>query len=336
MGYWLSTVENMERLRIAIDGSTGFIGANLSEYFLTKGHEIHAITRPRGNNWRIHKIRKEINAHSLDITDRDATFNMIQKIRPDVFIHTAAHGGYHFETDRDEIFKANLFGTTNVLDASIASNVPFLINTGSSSEYGIKNKPMKESDKINPETNYAVSKALATEYCLLRNNTSTKNVTLRLFSAYGYYEESHRLVPYILYSAIKGNKIYLNNPNNVRDYVFIEDVASAYYSAVKMQKNITSGSIFNVGTGKQLSTKDIVKIVEKIMGCELPVKFSNASIREGDKAKKWQAYTRKTARKLKWYPSNDIYSGLLKTKKWMEHNIEMYEDVNNAKLNKHK
>ena len=336
MGYWLSSVEIMERLRIIIDGATGFIGANLSKYFLMKGHDVHTIIRPGSNNWRINKIRKEITAHSLDITERDATFNMIKKILPDVFIHTAAYGGYHFETDRDEIFKANLFGTTNVLDASIASNVPFLINTGSSSEYGIKNKPMKESDNINPETNYALSKALATEYCLFRNNTSTKNVTLRLFSAYGYYEESHRLIPYVLYSAIKRNKIYLNNPNNVRDYVFIEDVVSAYYSAVKMQKNITSGSIFNVGTGKQLSTKDIVKTTEKIIGYELPVSFGNVSERAGDKAKKWQAYTPKIMHKLKWHPSNDIYSGLLKTKKWMEHNIEMYEDVNNVKLNKHK
>ena len=194
---------------------------------------------------------------------------------------------------------------------------------------------MKESDKINPETDYAVSKALATEYCSFRSNAVTKNITLRLFSAYGYYEERHRLIPYILYSAIKGSTINLNNPANVRDYIFIEDVVSAYYSAIKKQANLASGSIFNVGTGKQFTTYDIVEIARKVMNSDLLVKFGNVSGRESDKAKKWQADTRKITSELKWKTSNSIYTGLLKTKKWMEHNIELYEDEKNVKFRKH-
>ena len=332
MGNRLGPVENMERLKIAIDGSSGFVGANISKHFLELGYDVHSIVRNGANNWRLSAISKDITLHKLDITEREKVAKSIDKIKPDVFIHTAAYGGYHFESERERIFKVNLFGTMNVLDASIASKVGLFINTGSSSEYGLKKKPMKESDHINPYTDYAVSKALATGYCGFRNDTTTKNITFRLFSAYGYYEEGHRLIPYALRSAIKGKEMHLNNPNNVRDYIFIEDITSAYSSAVKRQSKIESGSVLNVGTGKQFTTRDVINEIKKITGNKIKAKFGGVSGRAGDSAKRWQADISKTSSKLKWKPINNLHSGLIKTKKWMEHNIELYENDKNGKL----
>ena len=206
----------MERLRIAITGASGFVGANLVRHF-SRNHDVFALTR-NTRGWRLAPFEPM----ALDVKDRAKVRATIGRIRPDVLIHCAVYGGYHFEDDPYRIIETNITGTLNVLDACGDSSL--FINTGSSSEYGVKKKPMKESDVAEPRTNYAMSKALITN---LLPSRKANSITMRLFSVYGYYEEKHRLIPHLLYSAIKGRKAKLSDKNNVRDFVFIEDVARA-------------------------------------------------------------------------------------------------------------
>ena len=148
----------MTNLKIAIDGASGFVGTNLVHHF-EKGHEVFALTRNR-NNWRLEGSSAEL--VTLDITNRNNVFEVIKKIHPDIFIHCAVFGGYHFETDSRKIIETNILGTLNTVDA--CSGVSLFINTGSSSEYGLRNEPMKETDDISPNTSYALTKAIITKF----------------------------------------------------------------------------------------------------------------------------------------------------------------------------
>ena len=305
----------MERLRIAITGASGFIGANLVRYF-SKKHEVFALSRNL-DSWRLNGY----NIIHFDIKNREEVKKQIRKIKPDIIIHCAVYGGYHFETSTKEIIETNIIGTINLIDAC-KQNTAILINTGSSSEYGIKDKPMKESDIIEPNTDYAMSKAIITN---LLKQTEIKSITLRLFSVYGYYEEKHRLIPYVLYSSIKNEIAYLSNKNNVRDFVFIEDINKAYEFAIKKIYKINSGETFNIGTGVQSKVIDVVKLAKA------RVIWSKDIRPEEPENRVWKADITKAKKELGWIPYYDLEKGLEKTKKWMIENINLYEDEKNEK-----
>ncbi|MGC8618734.1 MAG: NAD-dependent epimerase/dehydratase family protein [Thermoplasmata archaeon] len=297
----------MEGLKIAITGASGFVGANLVRYF-NPSNEVYALTRST-NPWR---LNKEFNLIKFDVKERQVVRDVLSTLKPDVLIHCAAYGGYHFETNVREIVETNVIGSINVLDAS--KGVPIVINVGSSSEYGIVDRPMNEEDLAAPVTPYAMSKTLQTELF----HYGAHSITLRLFSVYGYYEEKHRLIPYIIYSTIKGRKPVLSNKNNVRDFVFIEDVADAFSRTIQKFEKIEKGTVFNVGSGVQMSVGDVVKE----MGIDTEW---NSSVKAEEPERVWQADISKIKRELNWYPKHSLSEGLRKTRIWMEKNIELYE-----------
>lgn len=302
-------------MRIVITGASGFVGANLVRHFSRK-HEVFAITRnPR--NWR---LPKNANAVVCDIQNRDNVLQMVKEAKPDVLIHCAAYGGYHFETDVRATINTNIIGSLNLIDAC-RDNILF-INTGSSSEYGIRTEPMKESDPIRPETNYAMTKALITN--LISSKAVARALTLRLFSVYGYYEEKHRLIPTVLYSVAKRQRAKLSNKNNVRDFVFVEDVAAAYELAIKNFDKVENGSVFNVGSGKQSRIIDVVNAVKA------DVEWA-PEVRTKEPERTWQADISSIRKGLGWEPAHSLDEGLGKTLKWMEENISLYDQEKNDK-----
>lgn len=305
----------MESLKIVITGASGFVGSNIARH-LGKDNEVIGLTRSAGG-WRTKGIKVE----HLDICDRIKTIDLLRKLRPDVLIHCAVYGGYHFEKDTEKVIKTNILGTLNLLDAS--ENTSLFINTGSSSEYGIKQKPMKESDTLEPNTDYAMSKALVSNL-LHAGKYANKVTTLRLFSVYGYYEEKHRLIPTLLCSLINRERAKLSNPENVRDFVFVEDVSRAYEKVIKESDKINSGEIFNVGSGVQSKISEVVEM----LGIDA---IWNNEEREPEKKRVWQADITKIKNEIGWMPETTLKEGLEKTKEWMEENMALYEVPENEK-----
>lgn len=325
----------MERLKILITGGTGFIGSNLVHFFGSAGHEIATTMKPQSNTWRISGILDEITTYRLDVTDRESVKNLFTSFRPDIAIHTIAYGGYHFETETDRILDNNFKGTVNVVDAYVKSSAELLINTGSSSEYGSKMHPMSEKDILEPLGTYAVSKAAASLYCTSKSIESNRRIiTFRPFSAFGEFEESHRLIPYIILSALRGEVLNLNNPNNVRDYIYVQDVCNAYEELIMKHNKIEMGQVFNLGSGLESNVISIVNIIEKISGKILNLKWKYTNERLSDQAIHWSADMSKTDSILKWKPKYSLETGLSMVYQWFRENIPMYEVIENSKLGK--
>lgn len=304
----------MERLKIAITGASGFVGANLVRH-LDPMHEVFAITR-NVNAWR---LSTKFNLINLDIRRREPLLDFIRKVKPDVLIHCATYGGYNFEKETREIIETNIIGSLNVLEA--CKQIPIVINVGSSSEYGIKDRPMKEDDTTAPVTSYAMTKALQSELF----SSAGRSVTLRLFSVYGYYEEKHRLIPYIVYSFLKNKKAILSNEKSMRDFVFIEDVMNAFSLVIQKYEDINKGEVFNVGSGMQSSVRDVADEV----GVDIEW---NPLARPKEPEHSWKADITKIRDELNWEPQYSLSEGLRKTKEWMKRNIMLYEDEKNDKF----
>lgn len=304
-----------QRKKILITGATGFIGANLVRYFLKRQASVSILIRKTSDKWRIQDIIKKVSAYSVDLLDSQKLSRAILHIRPEIIFHTAAYGGYIFQQHTKKILETNFIGTVNLVNACRNINFELFINTGSSSEYGIKSKAMAETDLLEPLTDYGLSKAAATLYCqALAKREKRPIVTLRLFSPYGYYEEPSRLILSVIKACLKGESPKLSSPNSVRDFIFIEDVVNAYVKAVE-NKDKAAGEIINIGYGKQVSINETVKSIIRLTGNTVQPEWESISNPRNEPVN-WQADISKAGKKLDWQPKYDLERGLKKTIRW--------------------
>jgi len=185
---------------ILITGGAGFIGANFVYTFLELGYQVHVLEMKNADLWRIKKIKNEITLHNIDLTNYKETQKTIFKIKPDIVLHFATYGAYQrFQQDINLTIDTNIKGTINLINACYKIGVECFINTGTNSEYGIKDKPMKETDLLEPDNLYAITKASATRYCqMMAQKFDFPAVIMRPFAVYGPFEEKERLIPTII------------------------------------------------------------------------------------------------------------------------------------------
>ena len=308
--------------KVLITGSTGFIGANLVRRFLEIGAEVHILTRTTSNKWRIDNALKDVNEYYVDLLNYEKLESIILDIAPEIIFHTAIYGSYPFQKDIKKIIESNFIGTVNLVNACKKVDFELLVNTGSSSEYGIKSGPMTEEDVLEPVNDYGVSKAAATLYCqAVARGEKIPVVTLRLFSPYGYYEEPIRLIPSIIISCLKGRNPEVSSPNSVRDYIFVEDVIDAYMQVIETSD--IGGEIFNIGYGEQHSVGEVVNKIVELTGNNVWPEWGSVPKRANE-PNVWQADVTKAKDILKWKPKYSLERGLAKTVKWFMENMILY------------
>jgi nucleoside-diphosphate-sugar epimerase len=309
-------------MRVLVTGATGFVGACLTRRLLGMGHEIHAFARQTANRWRIVDIVPHIVVHDVDLRNAHAVRQAVAAIRPEKVFHLATYGGFTFQRDIDAIYAANFTGTVNLVHSCEKVGFDCFIHTGSSSEYGIKTVPMKETDLLEPLGDYAVSKAAATQFC--RSEALQKGLpiaTLRVFSPYGPWDDPQRLIPYVLASLLNGTAPALSSPVSVRDYVFINDVVDSYLAV--MDAPIVAGEIYNVGSGVQTGIGVVVdRIVSALDNGILP-RWGTESPRRPEPAV-WVADTAKMKTHFNWEATTCLEDGLQQTIGWMRENLASY------------
>ncbi len=311
--------------KVLITGATGFVGSNAVRGFVKLGADVSVLARGDSPLWRISDIKSSLRLFTADLLDVQGLKKAISRIRPDIIIHTAVYGGHPYQKEHRKIFDVNLVGTVNLLDVCGKFGFDIFINTGSSSEYGIKKISMKESDILEPASVYGVAKSAASLYCSAQaKNEGMPVTTLRLFSPYGYFEDKTRLIPYLIISALSGRRPRLSSPGNVRDFVFIEDVVEAYKKTVENRK-AAIGEIINIGSGNQHTVGDVVKNISRLNSMPLgPMWHSAKNPRREPEV--WRADISKAGRLLGWRPKYGLSEGLRKTFQWFKGNWALYSN----------
>jgi len=312
--------------KVLITGATGFVGANLVRMVLKQGSDVYIITRKKSDKWRIDDVLGEIAEYNtdfnIDLLDCDKLNRIIRRIRPDIIYHTATYGGRPGQKDAIKIVQTNLVGTINLIKACQKFGFDLFVNTGSSSEYGIKERAMQEGDLLEPVNDYGISKSAATQYCrAVARNKGLPIVTLRLFSPYGSYEESTRLIPSVILSCLRGEKPKISSPYFVRDFVYIQDVLDAYAKLSDVPD--LGGEVFNIGSGKQCTVGDVANMIIELSGCCMELEMG---MPQGwpNEPKKWEADISKANDILGWMPKYSMEKGLAETIRWFEKNINIY------------
>jgi UDP-glucose 4-epimerase len=238
-------------MKILITGLNGFIGEALKHYFNDLYYEVYGLERDLLN--------------SVDVLK-----NKLIEIKPDYIFHLAAYGNHNNQKDVSTIFEANVIKTFNLLQACREIKLKGFINVGSSSEYGNKNERMQENLLPETKTMYGVTKVAGTY--LARGFAHTYGmpvVTVRPFSVYGPGEASNRFIP----TMIRGLETGYPTPlafEPKHDWIYIDDLISGI-SQIALFAYELRGSVINIGTGKQYSNVEVVKVLEKISGKTLMI-----------------------------------------------------------------
>ena len=285
---------------------------------------INIFIRKGSDIWRISDLMKDVNVHYVDISKFKLVNDLIYNISPKTIFHLASYGGYPFQTNFNKIQSSVFNGTKNLINACKNIEISCFINTGSNSEYGFKNQPMKETDYLKPNSYYSVFKSASSLLCQYEAIANNLNIiTVRPFHVYGPYEEPTRFIPTLIMNVLNNKLPNLVNPNTSRDMIYIDDVIN-FYKMLTSKKGI-SGEIYNLGTGCQNTIKDVVQIVLKSFNLKIKPNWGSMENRIWDQTT-WVADMAKVKNELKWKSRINLEQGLNKTINWFVNNQSLYKN----------
>jgi dolichol-phosphate mannosyltransferase len=301
--------------RVMMTGGTGFVGANLVRRFLADGHDVHLLVRPGYNPWRIDEVRGDVKLHVSRLDEAAAVGRVVSTAKPDWVFHLAAHGAYSWQAGAAEIVRTNYMGTITLVEACRKQGVEAIVNTGSSSEYGFQDHAPAEDELPDPNSHYAATKVAATTYCrFTARKFGLRIPTLRLYSAYGPYEEPARLLPTLIVHGLRGQLPPLASADIARDYIAVEDICDAYHLAATAPMT-DPGAIYNVGTGAQTDLRRVVEIARDVLPIVEEPAWGSMADRHWDTTV-WVADSRKLQRDLGWRPRVDFVEGFQRMADW--------------------
>ncbi|EMH80509.1 UDP-glucose 4-epimerase [alpha proteobacterium HIMB114] len=290
-----------------VTGGAGFIGSHVVDLLLKNKKSVTVVDNLcTGRKKNIQLKNKKLKFVNCNIQNYSKRLESIFK-NIDVVIHLAALADIVPSINHpEEYFQTNVNGTLNVLKASQENNIKKFVYAASASCYGIPDKfPTDENTKIKLEYPYALTKKMGEDLVLHWSKVYKLNVTsLRLFNVYGTRSRTSGA-----YGAVFG--VFLaqkinNKPLTVvgdgkqtRDFIYVSDVAKAFYKASKYKK---SGDIINIGSGKETTVDFIANFISKNNKIYLPKRPG-----EPDRSR---ANIIKAYKLLNWKPTIKIANGI--------------------------
>jgi nucleoside-diphosphate-sugar epimerase/glycosyltransferase involved in cell wall biosynthesis len=301
---------------VLITGASGFVGSNLLRVLLKVRKDVFAAIH-QDPNWRLKDINED-HLFKVDFNDYSSVKNMVAELQPQTIFDCAAFGAYAHESNSELIYQTNFLAKMNFINCLQDVKVSAYVHAGSSSEYGNNSSAPSELGPFLPNSDYSVSKLAISQYLsFIGKHKSFPCVNLRLYSVYGQYEDTSRLIPKLVSMALAGQYPPFVDPEVSRDFVHVDDAVSAFIlSASKMNPEIY-GESFNIGTGVKTTISDLAAIAKKVFKLDASAEFQTMPNRQWDTSE-WFADYEKTYNTFGWKASVNLSDGLLLTAKWIE------------------
>ncbi|MFI5057717.1 MAG: UDP-glucose 4-epimerase GalE [Candidatus Acidiferrales bacterium] len=281
-------------MKILVTGGAGYIGSHTAAAIEKSSHiPIILDNLSAGHRWAVGS-KTFVEA---DLSDRLSIQRAIKQHNIEAVIHFAAHA-YVGEsvTDPRKYFQNNAVNTLNLLDVMLDFGVKYMVYSSTCSTYGIPEKlPIPEEHPQHPVNPYGESK-LFIERVLhwYERAYALRYVALRYFNAAGasgQLGESHdpetHLIPLAIHAALTGVPMSVfgtdyptEDGTAVRDYIHVEDLASAHIAALEYLIKKGTSRAFNLGTGQGHSVREVLRTVEQVSKVTVP--FRAADRRPGD------------------------------------------------------
>ncbi len=320
---------------ILITGAEGFIGSHLTELLVKKNYKVKALSLYNSFNnwgWLDHidkKILNEIEIINGDIRDKEFVYNNTKNT--DTIINLAALIAIPYSYEAVESFiYTNVIGVNNILSASIRNNCK-VIHTSTSEVYGEPEKfPISENEKVFAKSPYAATKIAGDQLCLSYYRSFGLPITLiRPFNTFGPRQSLRAIIPTIITQSIINNGIIkLGNIYPKRNFNYVRDIIDGFEKSININK--FNGELINLGGSFEISIKDLVKLISKIMNKKIIIKTDKKRFRpKSGEVNRLISSKKKSKKILKWKPKYDkkemFEKALKETIDWYFENIDLYQ-----------
>ncbi len=256
----------LDKKKAIVTGGAGFIGSHMVDLLVENGFFVTVIDNLSGgreSNLSQHKDNKNVEFIETDICK--IKYNDKNFSDTDFVFHFAGKGDIVPSIENpDEYMNTNVNGTLQVLQASKEAKIKKFVYAASSSCYGLAETPTKEDNAIDTKYPYALSKYIGELVVLHWGKVYNLPVnSIRIFNAYGT-----RVKTTGVYGAVFGvffkQKLskkpftIVGDGEQKRDFVYVTDVARAFYLAATTEKN---NQIYNLGAGNPQSINKLIEII---------------------------------------------------------------------------
>lgn len=332
--------------KILVTGGAGYIGSHTSIELINAGHEVAIIDDLSNSSIETIDRIEEITGvrpifEQFKLRDSAKVDDFFEEYDIDAVIHFAASKAVGESVAKPMMYyKNNLVSLANVVDAMSIYNVKNIVFSSSATVYGQPEVlPATENSPILPaQSPYGNTKQIGEEMLIDQTvaNSNFNAIALRYFNPIGAHHSGkngelplgppNNLMPYITQTAIGLRdelKVFgddYNTPDGtaVRDYIHVVDIAKAHVKAIERMianETETQFEVFNLGTGKGYSVKEVIDSFEKTTGVKL--NYSFASRRQGD-VEQIYASTEKANNILGWKAEISLDEMTLSAWKWEE------------------
>ena len=325
--------------KIIVTGGLGFIGSNLIDLLLKKNFFVINLDKVSysSNFYNIKNFEKNKNYRfeKCNLTNKNKLNKIIHKYKPNGIFNLAAET--HVDRSIDgpkEFIDSNIIGVFNLLEVFksylIKNKKSKLIHISTDEVYGdVLKGRSDENFSYKPSSPYAASKASSDHlvYSYVRTFKIPAIIT-NCSNNYGPKQHPEKLIPKIIYNIINNKNIPIyGNGKNSREWIYVDDHCDALLKVFQKGKN---GEFYNIGSNKNLTNLEIVKILISIakkkftLGKNARIKY--VKDRPGHDLR-YALNSNKIKKKLNWKPNVNTIDGLNKTFLWYLENSMYFKNL---------
>jgi NAD dependent epimerase/dehydratase len=306
--------------RVVVTGGEGFIGSTLVELLLDRGAEVTVLAhyKPYADAGHLAGVLDQVRLVAGDVRDPVQVTDVVRGA--DTVFHLAALIGIPYSYAAPYTYlQTNVEGTRNVVDASHRAGVRRIVATSTSEVYGTALRvPIDESHPLQPQSPYSASKIGADAIALAHHHSFGAPVAIcRPFNTYGPRQSDRAVIPAILRQLLAGaSELRLGALDPTRDFTYVTDTARGFLAVAEAEQAV--GRALNLGTGLEISIGDLVALLQRAVGSDVPVVADPERRRPAGSEVRRLVSDNALARELTgWAPEVDLVTGLERTTAWL-------------------
>lgn len=317
---------------VLVTGADGFIGSHLTERLAKEGAKVRAFVYYNSFGhcgWLediAHDLLENIDIFVGDVRDPNRVIEGVKG--QEIVFHLASliaiPYSYHAP---DSYLKTNIGGTLNILNASYKIGVHRLIHTSTSEVYGTAQYvPIDEKHPLQGQSPYSATKIGADMLAeSFYRSFNLPVAIIRPFNTYGPRQSTRAVIPTIMLQLLQNmKKIKLGALHPTRDFNYVADTVSGFLAVALCDKAV--GKVTNVGSGQEISIRDLVKTILRITGKKVEIECDDERLRppssevnrlvcDASRAREWAG----------WTPKYSLEEGLVETSRWVKDNLKYFK-----------